>query len=187
LIDHGLKRCRDRALPADNVPIEIGHGSRESERAPRAGPSLFHLQVGENGIVKIRLNRSGRAGAAAGNEEEESDREKDNSSHGSLLAGMKAAVRVGFIGVEPSADPAASHGMTKPWPDRRKRLEDIGSALDSKRIAVVPASVGALGLAETIPTAPIGQSAGRRSSRAMRAKYATGRVVPTPGRACGLP
>jgi hypothetical protein len=30
--------------------------------------------------------------------------------------------------------------MAEPWADRRKRLEDIGSGLDSKRIAVVPVS-----------------------------------------------
>jgi bifunctional non-homologous end joining protein LigD len=30
--------------------------------------------------------------------------------------------------------------MAEPWEDRRKRLEDIGAVLDSKRIAVVPVS-----------------------------------------------
>jgi hypothetical protein len=30
--------------------------------------------------------------------------------------------------------------MREPWADRRKRLEDVGAALDSKRIAVVPVS-----------------------------------------------
>ena len=33
--------------------------------------------------------------------------------------------------------------MREPWVDRRKRLEDIGAALDSKRIAVVRVSVDA--------------------------------------------
>jgi bifunctional non-homologous end joining protein LigD len=28
--------------------------------------------------------------------------------------------------------------MAEPWAERRKRLEDIGSGLDSKRVAVVP-------------------------------------------------
>ena len=30
--------------------------------------------------------------------------------------------------------------MREPWEDRRKRLEDIGAALDSERTAVVPVS-----------------------------------------------
>jgi hypothetical protein len=58
LTGHGPKRCLDRTLSAEDVPIEIDHSGRESQRAPRAGMSLLPMQVGEFGIVNIRRSES---------------------------------------------------------------------------------------------------------------------------------